>query len=121
MMWRSYLRYIMRRKNAFHLHSPFVYTLYTKVIRGGDDDAMCELGIRNRVEVPVGQLLDHYLSDHAEDTVFVARDLHDNQNNEAAWDTICRHPDVTLTIDLFREGWVFYREGMEKQDFVLRR
>ena len=30
------------------------------------------------------------------------------------------HPDVTLTIDLFHEGWVFYREGMEKQHYVLK-
>ena len=126
MRWGSYLRYRCRRKNAFQLHSPFVYRLYTEVIKGkGTKDAsdtreaLEALGIRSRVEVPVDQLLDLYLSDHDEETVFVAPGIHANRKNEAIWDTICRHPDVTLTIDLFREGWVFYREGMEKQHFVL--
>ena len=118
MVWR-YLRYLIRRKNAFGLHSPFVYALYTRVIRGKDEAAWSEMGIRSRVEVSVDQLLDLYLSNHDEETVFVAQDIHKHQKNEAAWDTICRHPNVTLTIDLFHEGWVFYREGMEKQHFVL--
>lgn len=121
MRWASYLRYLFRRKNAYGIHSPFVYALYTKVIRGKDEADWSGMGIRSRVEAPVDQLLDLYLSDHGEETVFVAQGIHEHRKNEAAWDTICRHPDVTLTIDLFREGWVFYRKGMEKQDFVLRR
>lgn len=120
-MLGSYLWYVWHRKNAFHIHSPFVYTLYTKVFHGKDEVAWGELGIRNRVEVPVDRLLDSYLSDRSEDTAFVARDIHGDRNKEAAWNTICGHPNVTLSIDLFREGWVFYREGMEKQHFVLRR
>lgn len=119
MRWRSYLRYVWYRKNAYRIHSPFVYALYTKVIRGKGEADWSGMGIRGRVEVPVDQLLDLYLSDHDEETVFVAPGIHANRKNEAIWDTICRHPDVTLTIDLFREGWVFYREGMEKQHFVL--
>ena len=119
MGWR-YLWYLIRRKNAFGLHSPFVYAWYTKVIRGKDETAWRALGIQTRMEVPLDQLLDRYLSNRSEEVAFVTRDIHRDRNNEAAWDTICRHPDVTLTIDLFREGWVFFREGMEKQHFVLK-
>ena len=126
-MWLSYLRYLWRRKNAFQIHSPFVYKLYTEVIRGkgssGAQDvfrALAELGIRSKVEVPLDQLLDLYLSDRDQDTMFVGRGIHDDRKNEAIWDTICRHPDVILTMDLFREGWVFYRAGMEKQHYVLK-
>ena len=123
MRWGSYLRYLCRRKNAYQLHSPFVYRLYTEVIRGKDErgvsDALAALGIRNRVEEPVDRLLDRYLLDRDPEVLFVAQGIHDDRKNEAVWDTICQHPDVTLTIDLFREGWVFYREGMEKQHFVL--
>ena len=116
--WR-YLRYLFRRKNAYRLHSPFVYALYTKVIRGQDEAALRELGIEHRLEVPLDCLLERYLLQRSRDTVWVVQGIHGNRKNEEAWDTICRHPDVTLTIDLFREGWVFYREGMEKQHFVL--
>lgn len=137
MRWLSYLRYRFRRKNAFQLHSPFVYRLYTEVIRAKghgvrdasgalntsvtqDASAWAALGIQNKVAVPLDQLLDRYLACRRQDTVFVAKDPHRDRNNEALWDTICRHPDVTLTIDLFHEGWVFYREGMEKQHYVLK-
>lgn len=81
---------------------------------------LAALGIQSKVTVPLDQLLDRYLACRCQDTLFVAKDPHRDRNNEAAWDTICRHPDVTLTIDLFREGWVFYREGMEKQHYVLK-
>lgn len=120
-MLGRYLRYLWRRKSVYQIHSPFVYALCTKVLPAQDAAAWDEMGIRHRVEVPVDRLLDRYLTDHDEETVFVAHDIHRNRNNEASWDTICRHPDVTLTIDLFREGWVFFREGMEKQGFVLKR
>lgn len=119
-MLKSYLRYIWRRKNAFHIHSPFVYRLYTEVIEAHNEASLRKLGIERKETVPVGELLERYLADRSEGTMWVAKDIHQNRNNEAVWNTICAHPDVTLTIDLFREGWVFYREGMEKQDFVLR-
>ena len=126
-MWGRYLRYLWRRKNAFQIHSPFVYKLYTEVIRGkgtsGAQDgssALAALGIRRKVVVPLEQLLDRYLSDRDPATLFVVQGIHDDRKNEALWDTICRHPDVILPMDLFREGWVCYREGMEKQHYVLK-
>lgn len=110
-----------------------MYRLYTEVIRGegssgkqgasGARDvlsSLAALGIRRKVEVPLDQLLDRYLSDRDQETLFVARGIHDDRKNEALWDTICGHPDVVLTMDLFREGWICYREGMEKQHFVLK-
>ena len=120
-MLASYLRYLLRRKNAFQLHSPFVYTLYIKVIRGRDEEALRKLGIERTEKVPVGELLERYLAERSQDTMWVAEGIHHDRKNEEVWNTICAHPDVTLTIDLYREGWVFYREGMEKQDFCLRR
>ena len=105
----------------FHIHSPFVYRLNTEVIQTHDEASLPKMGINRKVVVPVGELLKEYLADRSQDTLWVVTDLHQDRKNEEAWNTICAHPDVTLTIDFYHEGWVFYREGMEKQDFVLRR
>lgn len=120
-MIRSYLRYLWQRKSVFHIHSPFVYRLYTEVIQVHDEASLQKLGIERKAVVPVGELLEEYLADRSQGTMWVAKDIHQDRKNEEAWNTICAHPDVTLTIDFYQEGWVFFREGMEKQDFVLRR
>ena len=115
-MMKSYLKYLFRRKNEFHIHSPFVYELYTKVIRGGDEEALKSLGIERTELVSEGEspaIVDKVM--------YVMEDIHRDEKKEACWNTICAHPDVTLTIDLYKKGLFFYREGMEKQDFVLRR
>ncbi|MDP3446251.1 MAG: hypothetical protein Q8T08_25620 [Ignavibacteria bacterium] len=38
---------------------------------------------------------------------------------EEAWETIKNNKEVTITIDLFQFGIVFFRNGIEKQHFVL--
>ncbi len=54
------------------------------------------------------------------DTVFVFDDIHWSADMERAWATIKQHPAVTVTIDLFEVGLVFFRHEQPKQDFVLR-
>ena len=39
---------------------------------------------------------------------------------EKAWDYIKSHEKVTVTIDLFFIGLVFFRKEQAKQDFVIR-
>lgn len=115
-MWKSYLKYLVRRTNEYHIHSPFVFKLYTKVIRGHQPEALSELGIKNTITVEEGEI------PAGDDTVmYVVNGIHANKKKEAFWNTICANPDVTLTIDLYKKGLFFYREGMEKQVFVLRR
>ena len=114
-MLRSYFKYLFHRKNEFHIHSPFVYALYTKVIRGRDEEALKELGIESTVTVMEGKM-----PERDETVMYVVDAIHESKNKEAFWNTICSDPDVTLTIDLYKKGLFFYREGMEKQDFVLR-
>ena len=115
-MLSSYLRYLVKRKNEYHIHSPFVFTLYTKVIRGGQPEALKELGIERIEPVMEGEV-------PPKDTMvmYELADIHKNKQKEAFWNTICGHPDVTLTIDLYDKGLVFYREGMEKQNFILKK
>lgn len=54
------------------------------------------------------------------DSVFVFEGIHHNRDMEDAWEEIKGNEDVSITIDLYCIGLVFFREGIEKQDFVLK-
>ena len=54
------------------------------------------------------------------DSVFVFEGIHHNRDMEDAWEEIKANEDVSVTFDLFCVGMVFFREGIEKQDFVLK-
>jgi predicted O-methyltransferase YrrM len=54
-------------------------------------------------------------------SVFVFDDIHWSEGMEQAWEEIRSHPEVTLSLDLFQVGIVFFRkEQKQKEHFVLR-
>jgi predicted O-methyltransferase YrrM len=56
-----------------------------------------------------------------EDTILVFDDIHWSRGMEKAWQEIKQHPQVTLTIDLFFMGLVFFRKSqLTKQHFTIR-
>jgi predicted O-methyltransferase YrrM len=55
-----------------------------------------------------------------EHTVFVFDDIHWSDEMEEAWEKIKADERVTLTIDLFYIGLVFFRKKQPKQNFLLR-
>jgi predicted O-methyltransferase YrrM len=55
-----------------------------------------------------------------EDSVFVLDDIHWSAEMEQAWVAIKAHPSVTVTIDLFYVGLVFFRKKQRREDFWLR-
>ena len=55
-----------------------------------------------------------------EKTVLIFDDVHWSEDMEKAWETIRNHPKVTLSVDLFWCGMVFFRsEQREKEHFDL--
>lgn len=54
-----------------------------------------------------------------DDSVIILDDIHWSGEMEKAWKEIQDHPLVTVTIDLFRMGLVFFNKGLSKEDFVL--
>ena len=54
------------------------------------------------------------------DSVFIFEGIHHNRDIEDAWEEIKADEDVSVTLDLYSIGMVFFREGIEKQDFVLK-
>ncbi len=55
-----------------------------------------------------------------EDSLFVFDDIHWSPDMAQAWEIIKNDPRVTLSIDLFWLGLVFFRKGSPKQDFIIR-
>ncbi len=53
-------------------------------------------------------------------TVIVIDDIHWSKGMEDAWNKICEHPDVSVTVDLFYMGIIFFREGLSKEDFLIK-
>ena len=64
--------------------------------------------------------LEYGMAQSDEDTVLVFEGIHHSHRMEAAWEAIKESEGVTLTIDLYSMGLVFFREGIEKQDFILK-
>lgn len=64
--------------------------------------------------------LEEALTQANEETVLIFEGIHHSNRTEAAWEAIVADEDVTLSIDVYTLGIVFFREGVEKQEFVLK-
>jgi predicted O-methyltransferase YrrM len=54
------------------------------------------------------------------ETLWIFDDIHWSPEMEAAWKIIKTHPKVTVTIDTFQWGLVFFRKEQPKEHFVIR-
>jgi len=54
------------------------------------------------------------------DSVWIFDDIHWSPEMEEAWEIIKTHPKVTVTIDTFQWGLVFFRKEQPKEHFVIR-
>ena len=56
-----------------------------------------------------------------DDSIFIFDDIHWSKEMEEAWEIIKTHPKVTITIDTFFWGFVFFRtETKHKEHFIIR-
>ncbi len=74
----------------------------------------------NHRKQPTLYYFEQCLSKKHEESVFVFDDIYWSAEMQEAWETICAHPAVTLSIDLFHLGMVFFRTQQPKQHFTLR-
>lgn len=54
------------------------------------------------------------------DSVWIFDDIHWSTGMEAAWEAIKQHSKVTVTIDTFHWGLVFFRREQAKENFIVR-
>ncbi|WP_245328351.1 O-methyltransferase [Hymenobacter aquaticus] len=69
---------------------------------------------------PTVRYFEQCLPYRTERSLFILDDIHWSAEMERAWHTIKAHPEVSLTIDLFFIGLVFFRKNQPKQHFTLR-
>lgn len=53
-------------------------------------------------------------------SVWIFDDIHWSPEMESAWEEIKQNPQVTVTIDTFQCGFVFFRREQKKQHFTIR-
>lgn len=53
-------------------------------------------------------------------TCIIIKDMHRNEYAQQAWQAIKAHPQVTVTVDLFWLGLVYFRTGQVREDFLIR-
>ncbi|RZJ63286.1 MAG: class I SAM-dependent methyltransferase [Flavobacterium sp.] len=54
------------------------------------------------------------------DSVWIFDDIHWSEQMTEAWEIIKQNPKVTVTIDTFQWGFVFFRKEQEKENFTIR-
>lgn len=55
-----------------------------------------------------------------ENTLLIFDDIHWSQGMKDAWAQVKAHPQVTVTVDLFWMGLVYFRKGQVREDFVIK-
>lgn len=56
----------------------------------------------------------------APETVIIIDDIHSSEEMESAWRRIRQSENVSVTIDIFRMGMVFFRRGLDHIDYIIR-
>ena len=54
------------------------------------------------------------------DSVFIFDDIHWSTETLEAWELIKNHAEVTVTVDIFQWGIVFFRREQRKEHFIIR-
>lgn len=98
-------------------------------ITGNFDDVLCQLPIANcqlvffdgnHKKEPTLKYFSQCLEFAHTHSVFVFDDIHWSDEMEEAWEEIKSHPKVTVSIDLFFMGLIFFRKEQAKEHFVVR-
>ncbi len=75
----------------------------------------------NHRKIPTINYFTWLLAKSINESVFIFDDIHWSQEMEEAWKEIQQHPDVSLTVDLFFIGLVFFNRALKvKRHFVIR-
>jgi len=74
----------------------------------------------NHLEKPTINYFEQCLLKTVNTSCFIFDDIHWSDGMDNAWNYIRKHQSVTLSIDLFFMGIVFFRKELSKQHFVIR-
>lgn len=74
----------------------------------------------NHRKEPTLNYFRQFLTHVSSDSILIFDDIHWSSEMEEAWKEIKAHPQVTVTIDIFFMGLVFFRKEQAKENFTIR-
>jgi predicted O-methyltransferase YrrM len=74
----------------------------------------------NHRKKPTLRYFEQCLEKAHENSIFIFDDIYASEEMVSAWKEIKQHPKVSISLDFFHLGMVFFKKGVSKQDFALR-
>ena len=66
------------------------------------------------------QYFEQFVSKASEDALFIFDDIHWSKGMERAWETIKLNDKVSLSLDLFEMGLIYFMPRNQKEHFIIR-
>jgi predicted O-methyltransferase YrrM len=74
----------------------------------------------NHRKEPVVRYFDMVAEISDSKTVIIIDDIYSSKGMTEAWYEIKKNKKVTFTIDIFRMGFLFFRQGVNRFDYIIR-
>ena len=74
----------------------------------------------NHKKEPCLRYFNSILNAGHQEMIVILDDIHWSDEMEEAWEEIKAYDQVSVSLDLFHFGMIFFRKGISKQDFVIR-
>lgn len=69
---------------------------------------------------PSLQDFERYLPTQQNDSIWAVNNIYKSPEAQQIWQTIKENPEVTVTVDTYHYGLVFFRKEQQKEHFVIR-
>jgi hypothetical protein len=121
----EYIKYLLKAKGRHGTHSPFVYNLVDKGLKGKvplRDKLTAYFGAESLVYMGSDSTQwQSFFDNRKSGTILVAQCIHRAEENAQSWNQLAADKAVKMSIDLFALGLLFFNdEFKEKQHFILK-
>ena len=119
-----YLKYRIKAKGKYHLHSPMVFSLYEEVLERSNEIPRFARNDSEFYEA-LDKNLKKFINDNPlifndNDVVMIVKDIHCGKQNEADWERLISDEKVKLSIDCWKFGMIFVMDRLKKEHYILK-